>query len=123
MNRFIIIILFSVWYSFFQPVTGAYAQKEPETAPAAQNASGILNALSRSVTQHSLKIDNSVINYTATAASIMIQDGQAEPMGRIFYIAYNKKQKGKDPGPLTFVFNGGPGARAAAWPGGRGPSP
>jgi len=113
MNRFIIIILFSVWYSFFQPVTGAYAQKEPETAPAAQNASGILNALSRSVTQHSLKIDNSVINYTATAASIMIQDGQAEPMGRIFYIAYNKKQKGKDPGPLTFVFNGGPGAASA----------
>jgi carboxypeptidase C (cathepsin A) len=34
-------------------------------------------------------------------------------MGRIFYIAYNKKQKGKDPGPLTFVFNGGPGAASA----------
>ncbi|RLB90769.1 MAG: hypothetical protein DRH50_11900, partial [Deltaproteobacteria bacterium] len=73
MNRCIIIILFSVWYCFFQPATGAYAQQEPKTAPSALNGAGVLNASNRSTTQHSLKIGNKKINYTATAASITVQ--------------------------------------------------
>ena len=113
MNRWIIIILFSVWNCFFHPVTGAYAQQEPKTAPSALNGAGALNALNRSTTQHSIKINNKKINYTATAASITVQDKQSAPIGQIFYISYCVRQKGQDKRPLTFVFNGGPGAASA----------
>ena len=34
-------------------------------------------------------------------------------MGQIFYVAYLAEQKEKHPRPLTFVFNGGPGAASA----------
>ncbi|WP_027354642.1 S10 family serine carboxypeptidase-like protein [Desulfosarcina sp. BuS5] len=73
----------------------------------------MLDASNRSATQHSIEIDNKKIKYTATAASITVQNEQSEPVGRIFYISYCVQQKGQDKRPLTFVFNGGPGAASA----------
>jgi hypothetical protein len=81
MNRSIIIILFSVWYCFVQPATGAHAQQDPKTPPYALNGAGVLNASNCSITQHSLKIDNKKINYTAIAASITVRGEQSEPIG------------------------------------------
>jgi carboxypeptidase C (cathepsin A) len=114
MNRWIIIILFSAWHCFFQPAEGAYAQEEEaKTAPSALNGAVVLDASNGSTTQHSLKIDNKKIDYTASAASITVQSEQSAPVGRIFYISYCVQQKGQGKRPLTFVFNGGPGAASA----------
>lgn len=85
----------------------AQIQANPESNP------GILDAANRSVTQHTFKATGISLNYTATAASITVHDKRSNPMGQIFYVAYIAEQKEKNPRPLTFVFNGGPGAASA----------
>jgi hypothetical protein len=79
MNRSIIIILFSVWDCFFQPATGAQARQDPKIPTYVLNGAGALNASNRSITQHSLRIDNKKIKHTAIAASITIRGEQSEP--------------------------------------------
>lgn len=85
----------------------AQIQANPESNP------GILDVANRSVTQHTFKTTGINLNYTATAASITVRDKRSNPMGQIFYVAYLAEQKEKHPRPLTFVFNGGPGAASA----------
>lgn len=85
----------------------AQIQANPESNP------GILDSANRSVTQHTFKTTGISMNYTATAASITMHDKRSNPMGQIFYIAYLAEQKQNNPRPLTFVFNGGPGAASA----------
>ncbi|MCO6428908.1 S10 family peptidase [Nitrosomonas communis] len=72
-----------------------------------------LDAPARAITAHTFKVGETKLDYTATAASITVYDKQSKPIGQIFYIAYIAEQQGDRPRPLTFVFNGGPGAAAA----------
>ncbi|SER69798.1 Carboxypeptidase C (cathepsin A) [Nitrosomonas sp. Nm51] len=67
----------------------------------------------RSETSHILETKASKIAYTATAASLTVHDNQSRPVGRIFYVAYKQEQQNTKVRPLTFVFNGGPGAASA----------
>jgi carboxypeptidase C (cathepsin A) len=82
-------------------------------SPASKSDPGVLDADHSAITHHALKIDKKSLEYTATAASITVTDNRETPTGRIFYIAYRVKQKGGGSRPLTFVFNGGPGAASA----------
>jgi carboxypeptidase C (cathepsin A) len=68
-----------------------------------------------SQTRHSITIDGQKVAYTATAANYLMKDEDGTPKASIFYVAYIKDGV-KDPGerPVTFSFNGGPGA-AAVW--------
>jgi carboxypeptidase C (cathepsin A) len=67
-----------------------------------------------SVTRHDLTLNGQVIHYTATAGNLLIADDKDKPNGSIFYAAYT--QDGADPKtrPVTFFYNGGPGA-ASLW--------
>ncbi len=49
---------------------------------------------------------------TATAGSLNVTDDKSRLIGNIFYISYTLKHK-TGTRPLTFVFNGGPGAASA----------
>ena len=50
-------------------------------------------------------------SYTATAGYIPIADESGKLLARIFYVAYTKEPRGDAAArPLTFAFNGGPGA-------------
>jgi carboxypeptidase C (cathepsin A) len=64
----------------------------------------------KSVTEHSVVIGGATINYTATAGTLVVRNGDDEPYASIGYTAYTKK--GADPSrrPITFAFNGGPGS-------------
>ncbi|HZF08857.1 MAG TPA: peptidase S10 [Thermoanaerobaculia bacterium] len=66
-------------------------------------------------TQHSITLDGQKIAYTATAANYLMKEEDGTPKASIFYVAYTKDGV-KDPAdrPVTFSFNGGPGA-AAVW--------
>jgi carboxypeptidase C (cathepsin A) len=68
-----------------------------------------------SVTDHTLTLGGSQINYKATAGTIAMKDEAGKPKANFFFVAYVKQPPG-DPAtrPITFVFNGGPGA-AAVW--------
>ena len=63
------------------------------------------------VTQHAISIDGKQLRYTAIAGQMKIADSAGEPLALIFYTAYVRQPGTEtDRRPITFVFNGGPGA-------------
>ena len=75
-------------------------------------AQGILDLLpADSVTNHVLKTDQGDLPYQATAGTIAIRGQDGKVSAKVFYTAYVAKSGGQR--PLTFAFNGGPGAASA----------
>jgi carboxypeptidase C (cathepsin A) len=66
-----------------------------------------------STTRHTLVLPGRTLAFTATAGSIRLFDDRGEPQADIAYTAY--RLDGADPAsrPVTFLFNGGPGAASA----------
>ncbi len=89
---------------------------EPGKAAADKNADkGLpIPPETASVTKHDLQVGGQTIHYTASAGNLLISDDKDKPNGSIFYAAYT--QDGADPRtrPVTFFYNGGPGA-ATIW--------
>lgn len=83
----------------------------PTTAPAAPATQAEL--VKASVTEHELKIEGNALKYKATAGTLAMKDEAGKSKADMFFVAYEKL--GDEGGrPITFVFNGGPGA-AAVW--------
>jgi carboxypeptidase C (cathepsin A) len=91
------------WASSTEP------SSEPSTAPSDHPQDKL------SVTHHSITLNGATINYEATAGTITMKDEEGKPRADFFFVAY-VKQPADQPStrPITFVFNGGPGA-AAVW--------
>jgi carboxypeptidase C (cathepsin A) len=82
------------------------------------------------VTEHTMLVQGRPIRYRATAGYLPIQRDSGEPLANIFFVAYERldgagASNGPNPQsairhpkstlrPLTFAFNGGPGA-SAVW--------
>ena len=66
-----------------------------------------------SVTHHTITVRGQKLAYTATAGTLKMRDEKGEPTAEIFYVAYTLN--GAQPGtrPVSFFFNGGPGAGSA----------
>jgi len=80
-----------------------------------------------STTEHEVTIGDELVKYRATAGTMPMKDEAGKLKATVFFIAYEKDKKcdpdsadsesaEADPAkrPITFVFNGGPGA-AAVW--------
>ncbi len=67
-----------------------------------------------STTKQTMTLPDRTLNFSATAGSIRVFSGKGEPEADIAYTAY--QLDGGDPAtrPVTFFFNGGPGA-SSAW--------
>jgi carboxypeptidase C (cathepsin A) len=118
----------------FTMVAGARAQDAPAPPPAATpsgqksgGASGRAAATPSSpstaeqhrlppdsTTKHSLALPGRTLNFTATAGSIRLFDDKSEPQADIAYTAYQLDGADARTRPVTFLFNGGPGA-SSAW--------
>ncbi len=63
-------------------------------------------------TQHTLALGRTRLAYTATAGNLLIRDAHGEPDASLFYVAYtrNPEHGERKIRPVTFAFNGGPGA-------------
>jgi len=74
---------------------------------------GVLSLLpADSVTEHSIDVPAGKLAYTATAGTFSLFDQSGERSAAVFYTAFVAKPN--DPSrPVTFVFNGGPGAGSA----------
>ena len=66
-----------------------------------------------SVTEHSIDLPTGKLAYTATAGTLALFDQSGERSAAIFYTAYVAKSDNPASRPVTFVFNGGPGAASA----------
>jgi carboxypeptidase C (cathepsin A) len=64
------------------------------------------------ITQHSVRLAGVDIPYTAKAGLLPLRDGKGKTLADIFYVAYLREPQGTRR-PITFVFNGGPGAASA----------
>ncbi len=63
------------------------------------------------VTKHQITVNGKVLKYTARAGFLPIRDQFGETKARFFYTAYTLDgEQNKGPRPVTFVWNGGPGA-------------
>jgi carboxypeptidase C (cathepsin A) len=85
-----------------------------EQAPPAQAVGGEIDE-TPAVTKHSIQLNGKPLDYTATAAQMPLKNAAGETEAHIFYTAYTLDgvtDIGKR--PLTFCFNGGPGA-ASVW--------
>jgi len=79
-----------------------------------QGGSGVLTLLpADSVTEHSIDLPSGKLAYTATAGTLSLFDQSGERSAAIFYTAYVAKSDNPARRPVTFVFNGGPGAASA----------
>lgn len=65
-----------------------------------------------STTHHTLDVDGEELPYSAKAATLPLRDGQGKTLAEIFHVAY-VRQPQDTKRPVTFVFNGGPGAASA----------
>lgn len=64
-------------------------------------------------TEHSLTLaSGSSLRYTATAEWMVLRERQ-KPVAEMFYVLYELGQPRDPARPITFVFNGGPGAASA----------
>jgi len=66
------------------------------------------------VTHHEVRVDGKALRYTATAGRLPIKDAEGKIEAEMFFVAYTLE--GADPAtrPVTFAYNGGPGA-ATIW--------
>jgi carboxypeptidase C (cathepsin A) len=87
-----------------------YPQGLPAQAAEPAPAASLLPPLS--VTEHTLRLAGGDLRYTAKAGPLPLRDGKGETLAEIFHVAYVREPQ--DPKrPITFVFNGGPGAASA----------
>jgi carboxypeptidase C (cathepsin A) len=100
----------------------AVAQESKEPAASASQkgaASSPATAEARrlpadSTTKQTLALPGRTLGFTATAGSIRLFDDKGEPQADIAYTAYQLDNADRATRPVTFLFNGGPGA-ASAW--------
>lgn len=64
-------------------------------------------------TSHVLHIGGAERAYDVTAGSLPLQDAKGERKADLFYVAYRLQGTQSASRPLSFVFNGGPGAASA----------
>ncbi len=82
----------------------AEAKSGPETVP------DLLPPTS--ITHHTITLSGETIHYAATAGTLPARDSQGKTIASIFYVAY-AREPADTKRPITFVFNGGPGAASA----------
>jgi carboxypeptidase C (cathepsin A) len=66
-----------------------------------------------SITQHTIEAHGKSLGYTATAGFIPLKDKAGKSEADIFFVAYTK-DGAQSQRPITFAFNGGPGA-SSVW--------
>ena len=67
-----------------------------------------------STTKQTLALPGRTLDFTATAGSIRLFDDKGEPQADIAYTSYQLDGTDRASRPVTFLFNGGPGA-SSAW--------
>ncbi len=67
-----------------------------------------------STTSHTVRIDGRDIKYTATVGTIPIRLDNNQVQARMFFVAYTKDGEDPHTRPVSFLYNGGPGA-ASIW--------
>src|SRR5262245_598342 len=87
----------------------------PAANPEQQQAGpGVLSLLpGDAVSEHTVETGGTKLTYTATVGTLNLYDQSGERTAAIVYTAYVLKDRPAETRPVTFAFNGGPGAASA----------
>lgn len=109
------ITLLALALALAAPVAAQERPQRPGQAGEQRPAgSGVLSLLpSDAVSEHTIEAGNEHLAYTATAGTLNLFDQGGERTAAVFYTAYVLKERAPETRPVTFVFNGGPGAASA----------
>ena len=89
------------------------ARAQEGAPPERASGGGVLRLLPPPArTQHTIRLGDHEVRYTATAGTLPLRDGTGQTRAALFNIAYIQDPPAPDR-PITFVFNGGPGAASA----------
>ena len=89
-------------------------QHASEPRQAEQARESVLRLLpADAVTEHAVAIPGGSLPYTATAGTFSLFDQSGERSAAVYYTAYVAKNADAASRPVTFAFNGGPGAASA----------
>jgi len=91
-------------------VAPAASDESASGRPSAPDAS--LDLPAHVETHHSIQLGQKALDYRAIAETIPLVDGKGEKTASVFTIAYIADAKPGQTRPVTFCFNGGPGAAA-----------
>lgn len=95
-----------------QPSRSDRRERSERVAPSA--GPGVLSLLPYdAVSEHEITVGGRPLAYTATAGTLSLYDQNGERSAAVFYTAYVAKSGNAATRPVTFVFNGGPGAASA----------
>lgn len=96
-------------------LSSAHAETTERPAP----AGGVLSLLPLpQTTEHSIDVAGRTLRYKARAGTLSLLGGKGDVTAEVFYVAYQAEPSGtpaddRQRRPITFVFNGGPGAASA----------
>jgi carboxypeptidase C (cathepsin A) len=93
---------------------GARARGDSSTTPASAAVAEQHRLPPDSTTKQTLALPGRTLAFTATAGSIRLFDDKGEPAADLAYTSYQLDGADARTRPVTFLFNGGPGA-ASAW--------
>jgi carboxypeptidase C (cathepsin A) len=110
-----ILVLLLSWLAFTPAGPFEAAEKESKASENVKKEAAATPPRERvSKTEHRLTLDGKEWDYAAVAGEITVGRKEEEAEGRIFYVAYTVNDGEKSRRPITFAFNGGPGA-ASVW--------
>src|SRR5215213_6582031 len=101
-----------------------FAQEHPQSKPTTEESDkgkpkGGADGDKLSVTDHEITVNGKPLKYKATAGTYAMKDEGGKAKANFFFVSYEKRSddgKAMDVAkrPITYVFNGGPGA-ASVW--------
>lgn len=97
-----------------RPRTQAAPSPSSATSAAPERPAGPAMAVDDKVvtTSHVTTINGTEIRYTATTGTLVLRHPNGKARGHIFFVAYSREGQDVATRPITFSYNGGPGAPA-----------
>jgi len=97
-----------------QQQPGGRAEQGGQPAPPAREETAGPNEEKISTTSHAIRLDGRDIKYTATTGTLPIRGEDGKVAARMFFVAYTRDGEDVKTRPISFLYNGGPGA-ATVW--------
>lgn len=91
----------------------AQPQQQQQPEPARARGDEALRLPPAASVKQFVNIGGKPLNYMVTAGPIVLRNDAGEPQAEVGYVAYTVGDKPDPSRPVTFVFNGGPGAASA----------
>lgn len=98
------------------PAAAQQRGQNPNQPPPASSPREYAGAAEEKVSQtsHSIRLDGREVKYTATAGTLPIRGDDGKVQARMFFVAYTRDGEDVRTRPVSFLYNGGPGA-ATIW--------